>query len=336
MAKLFLKRGIMNKKISVIVPVYKVEKYLARCVDSIINQTYKNLEIILVDDGSPDGCGKICDEYAERDSRIKVIHKENGGLSSARNAGLDIATGDYIGFVDSDDFIDLDMYSLLYEMIKNGDVEITGVNGQSFVEEEHLKPWVVGREKLIKEMSGEDAVKGLLLRTFISSVCSKLFSAKLFENKRFATGKLSEDALLLFEIFVYEKCRYRYVDDHYYFYFMRDDSICRSPERLSIYPAFLNALYMEEIVKKEKLPLENEANDAVLFAARTYCLLTSRKKYKQNIDASKNVYAQVKARRKSISQTIMSKRDKCVMSLYSFFPRFTIFVLNAIKSVRKR
>ena len=97
-------------KISVIVPIYKVEKYLARCVDSIINQTYKNLEIILVDDGSPDGCGAMCDEYAKKDERIKVIHKENGGLSSARNAGLDIATGDYIAFVDSDDRLSSDAY----------------------------------------------------------------------------------------------------------------------------------------------------------------------------------------------------------------------------------
>ncbi|OUQ56652.1 hypothetical protein B5E58_10530, partial [Tyzzerella sp. An114] len=96
-----------NKKISVIVPIYNVEKYLNRCVDSIINQTYKNLEIILVDDGSPDNCGKICDEYAKKDNRIKVVHKENGGVSSARNVGLNIATGDYIGFVDGDDWIDL-------------------------------------------------------------------------------------------------------------------------------------------------------------------------------------------------------------------------------------
>lgn len=99
--------------ISVIVPIYKVEKYLKRCVDSILNQTYKNLEIILVDDGSPDNCPKMCDEYAEKDDRIKVIHKENGGVSSARNAALKAASGDYIGFVDADDFIHPKMYEIL-------------------------------------------------------------------------------------------------------------------------------------------------------------------------------------------------------------------------------
>ena len=100
----------MSDLISIIIPVYNVEKYLERCVKSVINQTYKNLEIILVDDGAKDNSGKMCDELSKLDSRIKVIHKENGGLSDARNFGLKIATGDYIGFVDSDDYIADDMY----------------------------------------------------------------------------------------------------------------------------------------------------------------------------------------------------------------------------------
>ena len=106
-----------NPLITVIVPVYNVEKYLTRCVDSIINQTYKNLEIILVDDGSTDSSPAICDNYAKKDSRINVIHKQNNGASSARNAALDIASGDYIGFVDSDDYINRDMYASLFDSI---------------------------------------------------------------------------------------------------------------------------------------------------------------------------------------------------------------------------
>ena len=97
--------------ISVIVPVYKVEQYLPQCVESILNQTYRNLELILVDDGSPDGCGKICDAYAEKDSRVRVIHKKNGGLSDARNAGLNAASGDYLSFIDGDDWIEPDTYA---------------------------------------------------------------------------------------------------------------------------------------------------------------------------------------------------------------------------------
>ena len=103
-----------NALISVIVPIYKVERYLNKCLDSIVNQTYKELEIILVDDGSPDGCPKICDEWGLKDSRIKVIHKANAGLGLARNSGLEVATGEYVAFIDSDDFIDLNMMKRLY------------------------------------------------------------------------------------------------------------------------------------------------------------------------------------------------------------------------------
>ncbi|MBQ4243839.1 MAG: glycosyltransferase, partial [Clostridia bacterium] len=114
--------------ISVIVPVYKTEKYLDRCVNSIVNQTYKNLEIILVDDGSPDRCPELCDRWAEKDNRIKVIHQENGGMSAARNAGLRIAKGDYIGFVDSDDWIDNDMYEYLYILLINNQADYSTIN----------------------------------------------------------------------------------------------------------------------------------------------------------------------------------------------------------------
>lgn len=114
----------MNDLISIIVPVYNVEKYLNKCIDSIINQTYKNIEIILVDDGSTDNSGKICDEYLLRDSRIKVIHKNNGGLSSARNEGINISSGEYIGFVDSDDWVEPNMYEEMYKKILYSNADI--------------------------------------------------------------------------------------------------------------------------------------------------------------------------------------------------------------------
>ena len=115
----------MEDLITIVVPVYKVEKYIDRCVTSILNQTYKNLQIILVDDGSPDNCGKICDEYAKKDNRIEVIHKENGGLSDARNAGINIAKGKYIAFVDSDDYVSNDYIEYMYKILKKENAKIS-------------------------------------------------------------------------------------------------------------------------------------------------------------------------------------------------------------------
>ena len=117
-----------NALISVIIPVYKVEKFLPKCLDSILGQTYKNLEIILIDDGSTDNSGKICDEYAQKDARIHVIHQENHGLSNARNAGLKIAHGEYIAFVDSDDYIELDMYEYLWKLISKENADVAMCN----------------------------------------------------------------------------------------------------------------------------------------------------------------------------------------------------------------
>ena len=111
-------------RLSIIVPVYKVEKYIHKCVDSILNQTFTDFELILVDDGSPDNCGRICDEYAEKDSRVRVIHKENGGLSDARNYGIDAAEGSILGFVDSDDMIDNDMYDQMIRFLDNNELDI--------------------------------------------------------------------------------------------------------------------------------------------------------------------------------------------------------------------
>ena len=114
----------MNPKVSIIVPVYNVEKYLDRCMESLLNQTLKDIEIILVDDGSPDNCPQMCDDYAKKDSRVKVVHKANAGLGYARNSGLDVATGEYVAFVDSDDYVELDMYEQMYEASLNYQVQM--------------------------------------------------------------------------------------------------------------------------------------------------------------------------------------------------------------------
>ena len=188
----------MSDKVSIIVPIYNVEKYLPKCIESIINQTYKNLEIILVDDGSPDNCAKICDEYAKKDNRIKVIHKPNGGVSSARNAGLDIATGEYIGFVDPDDFIAPEMYEQMLEAIKtaNADLAICGFNVVHENDFSILKSNTLPIKKLI---GVENCIFDLFsLEGFSIRPCvwNKLFVNKLISNQRFDTNySISEDLL---------------------------------------------------------------------------------------------------------------------------------------------
>ena len=177
--------------ISVIIPVYNVEQYLNRCVDSVINQTYKNLEIILVDDGSTDNSGKICDEYALKDNRIKVIHKENGGLSSARNAGLDIAKGAYIGFIDSDDYIELDMYEFLYNMLIENKVEVSCCNVFDFKNNKYVPSSNLQVEGVITFDEVLNIKQGLF-------VWNKLYSKNLIGNYRF--DGLAEDLKFNFEI----------------------------------------------------------------------------------------------------------------------------------------
>lgn len=185
--------------ISVIVPVYNVEQYLSSCLDSIINQYFSDIEIILVDDGSKDRSGKICDEYAQKDKRIKVIHKQNGGLSDARNTGLRVASSELVGFVDSDDKIDLDYYQKLYSAIREDGSDIAVAAIQHFTEQTTLYFRSVDRCQVYYKY---EAMKELLISQHISnSVCNKLFKKCLFEEICFPVGKLYEDEYVTYKIF---------------------------------------------------------------------------------------------------------------------------------------
>lgn len=211
--------------ISVIIPVYKVEKYLDRCIRSVVDQTYKNLEIIIVDDGSPDRCGIICDEWAKKDKRIKIIHKENGGLSDARNAGLDIASGEYICFVDSDDYIHSEMYQRLYEKTKqyNADITICGFYRVSDPDGEIICCERTFGDGLIDK---KDALKYLCRHSSYLAVWNKLYKRSLFHDLRFPKKKLEEDVFVMPRL--YDKSEIILsVPDSYYYYVMTANSISR-------------------------------------------------------------------------------------------------------------
>ena len=237
-------------KISIIVPVYNAEKYLRKCIESILNQTFKDFELILVDDGSTDSSGKICDEYALKDSRIKVIHKENGGLSSARNAGLDVAKGEYIGFVDSDDWIEMDMYGELYRLIKenNTDISVCGINNIKDIKykNENLKEKI----QIIKK-EGEEFKKNRYGEYYLGvSVWNKLYRKEVIEDIRFLKDRIYEDLPFGIEVFAKIKS-YVYTSKKLYNYFQLNESTTRSKISLKHLSILKNTLYCYEKVSEE-------------------------------------------------------------------------------------
>lgn len=184
-------------ELSIIVPVYKVEKYLPKCIDSILAQTFRDFELILIDDGSPDNCGAICDEYAARDSRIKVIHQANAGVSAARNAGLDIASGTYLGFVDSDDWIEPEMYGDLVAVAQQEKADV--VCSQMFINSDPLL-----RTNCIHKYSGDELMVELFSRPsrITGSSCNKLFLRERIITQRFPEDtRIWEDHIFLFYCF---------------------------------------------------------------------------------------------------------------------------------------
>ncbi len=218
-----------NPLISVIIPVYKVEKYLKRCVDSVINQSYKNLEIILVDDGSPDKCGDICDEYKKNDSRVVVIHKKNGGLSDARNFGLDIAKGEYIMFVDSDDWIHHEMVDRLYNGIVSENAQISISN--FVLTSKENEPFELCTNSSFSSYEKEDFLNNFFWSNLSICVtaCWKLYKKQLFENIRYPKGKLIEDVMTTPRL-ISVADRIAFTPEIMYFYFQHEESIMHNSD----------------------------------------------------------------------------------------------------------
>ena len=211
--------------ISIIIPVYNVEKYIRRCLDSVINQTYKNLEIILVDDGSPDNSGKICDEYAKVDKRIKVIHKENGGLSDARNKGIKEAKGKYIAFVDSDDFIDLNMYSMLEKVIENKKADIACCKFLRF--KEQVKIDKRKYDKKITEYTQEEYIKKFFkinTQECVYYAWNKLYKKELLDENQYPFGLTCEDVVGTYKALLKANSIVE-INYPYYYYFYNENGI---------------------------------------------------------------------------------------------------------------
>lgn len=231
--------------ISVIVPVYNVEPYLDRCVQSIVDQTYTNLEIILVDDGSPDNCPVLCDAWAEKDSRIRVIHKENGGLSDARNAGMALATGEYIAFVDSDDWIDISFMQILLDLSVQTGADIAECN---FIKTSGASESGDATNE-ITVCSAEEALEmHIQIAMFKQVVWNKLYRRNII-NCLFEKGKYHEDEFWTYQIIA--NCRkLAHIDHVMYFYFQREDSIMGEGYSIKRLDALEAKLLRNEFVKR--------------------------------------------------------------------------------------
>lgn len=238
-----------NDLISVIVPVFNVEKYLCECLDSIINQSYKNIEIILVDDGSTDDSGKICERYRHKDNRITVLHKSNEGLSSARNKGLEKARGEYIQFIDSDDYIDTDTIEIMHDIVCKYNADVVSYSHYILNEGRKVCDYT-GKIKLIDKM---EAIKEIMLDDTIRNYAwEKLWKRKLFDEIRFPFGKKFED-LLTTPLLLEKTEKIVVYDIPKYYYRQRNDSIMgKQSNELRL--EYIDAVCKMNTYLKEKYP----------------------------------------------------------------------------------
>lgn len=319
--------------ISVIVPIYKTEKYINRCVDTILNQTYRNLEIILVDDGSPDRCPQICEEYAKKDKRIKVIHKENGGLSDARNAGLNIASGDYISFIDGDDYIHPQTFEILLDVISKTESEIVCFHYQ-FIDPQKtpeferyyssdIKSTVIDSNEFLHNFE-----KYYRSVSWISA-CTKIYSKNVFKVNRFPYGLVDEDSYMLHHA-IFESTRVARIEEKLYYYVWTEGSISRSdfsPKRFD-----KNGANLDRVEFFKKIGIKSQED----YFKREYLLNTLKMYYlvkNAHPQFMKDFQKYILEYRKNIKRFIkhndkMCKMEKIIYYAFAISPKITEKLYN--------
>ena len=279
----------MNGLISVIVPVYNTKDYLDRCVQSIINQTYHNLEIILVDDGSTDDSGKKCDSWASKDNRIHVIHQKNAGVSAARNAGIEFAHGEYIGFVDSDDYIHEQMYSLLIQAARVNKSAIsccdicTVRDNEEKSKQSDLKNGFITHDEIVKGFLFDEKIKGLMY-----GIYNKIYKKELFKQLRFEKLSMGED--ILFSMQVIQNCTGIYYQNKpLYFYCIRENSAMTSAFSKKRFDYVEAALKIEAICKQhyDKVCCDNAHCWVFLHVLTTYRAMIKNKMCEEYAEQAK-------------------------------------------------
>ena len=317
--------------ISVIVPVYNVEKYLDACVETIVNQTYKELEIILVDDGSPDRCPEMCDEWAKKDSRIKVIHKENGGLSDARNCGMKAATGEYIGFVDSDDLIHPQMFEKLFDATNKTNADIAQCKSVKFYNFSDVK-FQTTTTNSFSTFDSYGAVNNLLSGFEIDTTCwNKLYKSSVALKVDFEVGRINEDVLWTYRVIAL--CNEVVsIDEGLYWYYQREDSImnCEYSEKK------LDALYA---LSKRAQEIKIKFPDLYPLAERSYSGVCM---YHYQMICRNYCNSEMKEIKKKLHQKfcesdlasvykVIDVQYKIWYLLFKIFPDFTCKIRNTLK-----
>ena len=255
-------------KISIIVPVYKVEKYIERCINSILNQTFTDFELILVDDGSPDRCGAICDNYSKIDKRIKVIHKKNEGLSEARNVGIKVSTGEYIAFVDSDDFINKNMYKVLYENAIKYEADISMCQFKYIYPDDVIDESLEIYSKEVLIYNNTQALEMLYKEKKLQFIVAwnKLYKKELFCDISYDYGKIHEDEFIIHEL-IYKSNIITFSLEEMYYYLQREGSIMKSnfnEKNLDILDALINRMNFFKVNNLDELYFKTQ-NDYIYF-----------------------------------------------------------------------
>lgn len=314
--------------VTIIIPIYNIEdNLLRRCVKSVCEQSYGNLEIILVDDGSTDGTGSLCDKLALTDNRIKVYHKENGGSSSARNMGIDNATGEYIGFVDSDDYVDNDYMKLLMDAISKYNVKMAQISRDETDKDGNKLPDVCIPPKDETRITNKEQLRELLLHRGDASFCTRLSHRSLFEGLRFPEGKLNEDFYLMINM-LDRIDEYIILPNQSYHVYYREGSNSRKKDKNDFSPVFVdivdNADFVEALVSKKYPELKEVAKRFALFQRLDYMLHIPIAQMTDDNEFYKNV---VKYLRKNFLAMAKNKyltgKNKVYLFLLTLMPKKT-------------
>ena len=306
---------MIDKKVSVIIPIYKIEKYLDKCIQSVFNQTYKNLEIILVDDGSPDLCPTICDQYKGQDERIVVVHKSNGGLSDARNAGIDVATGDYYTFLDGDDTLEPNAIEYLITAAIENSSQITMMKLRAVKEGEVIAQTNTKEPICGKWVTNQDFLKKICTYKGSCSFCDKLFAKDLFEKYRFRVGITNEDLLLLGTILIENGYDIYCIDYYGYNYLQRAQSITKSGFGKSVRDTIYNCWELQSLAQQHKIELLHYFQELAIYQARTFLILMPKRYIKEKNGDYLFAMSILKNNKKRIYKGFYSFKDKLFIRL---------------------